>query len=79
MNNIKAICFDLDGVYFTPESFKKFKTAILELSQNKDLEEVNFVFHKSQEMVDFKLGQISEEAFWDFAKSKLGLNLSNIL
>ena len=34
---IKVICFDLDGVFFTKESFKIFKSKIAELTKHTDL------------------------------------------
>lgn len=71
---IKAICFDLDGVYFTPESFKRFKES---LPTKADYAEIEYVFHKSPEINDFKLGRINEEAFWDFVKSKLDISRTN--
>jgi hypothetical protein len=41
--NIKAVCFDLDGVYFTPESFQRFKKNI---SNGIDEETVNNILYK---------------------------------
>lgn len=72
---IKAICFDLDGVYFTPESVMKFKQSI---PTKVSSEKVNHVFHRSQEIIDFKLGQISESEYWNYARKELELpNFSN--
>ncbi|WKZ30949.1 MAG: hypothetical protein QY318_03840 [Candidatus Dojkabacteria bacterium] len=40
---IKAICFDLDGVYFTPDSFKRFVEA---MSVNSTIERAEFVLNE---------------------------------
>ena len=71
---IKAICFDLDGVYFTPESFQRFKKAI---SKGVDDEIVNNVLYKSNMMLSFKKGEISENEYWDFVRSELKINFEN--
>ncbi|MBP9758994.1 HAD-IA family hydrolase [Candidatus Dojkabacteria bacterium] len=71
---IKAICFDLDGVYFTQESFLKFKKAI---GINSTEEKTNFVFHKSEQISDFKKGLIGENDFWNFVRKELNLTLKN--
>lgn len=72
---IKAVCFDLDGVYFTPESFKRFKENIPKHVNKK--ETVDQVFHESEELLNFKKGVMSEEDYWTFAKEKLGITISN--
>jgi putative hydrolase of the HAD superfamily len=75
---IKAICFDLDGVFFTPESFKNFMTNLPKEIDYKD--KMEYVLYKSPEMLDFKSGKISEEEFWNFATKELGIkvDLENI-
>lgn len=65
---IKAVCFDLDGVYFTPESFKRFKQT---LAPNVDDAKLGQVLNKSSEMLQFKTGKMSEDAFWQFACTAL--------
>jgi len=72
---IKAICFDLDGVYFTPESFKRFKKNLPK--EENDPEKVDFVLHDSEELLSFKRGEISEKNYWEFAHSELGIKVSN--
>lgn len=58
---IKAICFDLDGVYFTSNGFSSFKKAIETLGvEYKDIE---YILHKKP-MLQFKKGEIDEETFW---------------
>lgn len=58
---IKAICFDLDGVYFTSESFKKFKQKLIDLGISK--EDVDHCLH-GDPMSEFKRGEIDEDTFW---------------
>jgi epoxide hydrolase-like predicted phosphatase len=72
---IKAICFDLDGVYFTPESFKKFKKNLPKKVNDPD--KADYVLHDSEELLNFKNGKITEKDYWDFARSKLGIKVSN--
>jgi len=48
---IKAICFDLDGVYFTEESFKIFKQSIVDLGV--EYKDVEYTLHK-EPMAEFK-------------------------
>ena len=71
---IKAVCFDLDGVYFTPESFQRFKK---KLGKGVDGELVNYVLYRSEQMLSFKRGEISENEYWDFVRSKFDISLSN--
>lgn len=71
---IKAICFDLDGVYFTPRSFQNFKQKIK--GENSD-DKVNNTLYKSDEILAFKAGKISENAFWAFVKKELGINITS--
>lgn len=68
---IKAICFDLDGVYFTDDSYKKFR-----LSLGGD-EETFAVLKSSEQIKNFRKGLINEEEFWDYAKKELKLPFSN--
>ena len=72
--NIKAVCFDLDGVYFTPESFQRFKKSI---SNGIDEERLNNVLYKSSEMLSFKRGEITENEYWDFVRRELEIDLTN--
>jgi epoxide hydrolase-like predicted phosphatase len=66
---IKAICFDLDGVLFTEQSFRNFMKDLPK--EVNDPEKVEYVLYKSPEMQDFKSGRINEEQFWKFAKKEL--------
>ncbi|MBD3280003.1 HAD-IA family hydrolase [Candidatus Dojkabacteria bacterium] len=72
---IKAICFDLDGVYFTEDGKKGFHKALVELTGSE--EKVVHVLYKSPEMLEYVTGKMSEEVFWDYVRDYLGLELSN--
>lgn len=58
---IKAICFDLDGVYFTSAGFKSFKQKIMDMGVSKD--DVDFILHGGP-MDRFKRGKVGEDVFW---------------
>jgi HAD superfamily hydrolase (TIGR01509 family) len=62
---IKAVCFDLDGVYFKSSGFKEFKAALVNLGA--DIEKVDYVLGKSPEINKFKAGEMSADEFWKFA------------
>jgi putative hydrolase of the HAD superfamily len=66
---IKAICFDLDGVLFTEQSFRKFMKNLPK--EVNDPDKVEGVLYKSPEMQKFKRGKMSEQEFWNFAKEEL--------
>ena len=72
---IKAVTFDLDGVYFTPQSFQNFKANLSK--KVTDEEKVNWVLYKSPEMLNFKSGKLSEVEYWDFVRKELGVELHN--
>ncbi len=72
---IKAITFDMDGVYFTPQSFRTFKAALPK--KVTDEEKINWVLYKSPQMLGFKMGKITEENYWDFARKELGIEIEN--
>ena len=72
---IKAITFDLDGVYFTADSFSKFKADLPKTCQDNNL--VDYVFATSDETKKFRRGEISEEEFWSYARLTLGITISN--
>lgn len=69
----ELICFDLDGVFFTEQSFHIFKQ---KLAPQIDAEKRNEVLAFSPEMKAFKRGEMSENDFWDFAKKELQISLS---
>lgn len=68
---VKAITFDLDGVYFTAESFPRFVNIF------PDPEKAMQVLKKSKEMVDFKLGKMTENDYWDYVRKELAVPYSN--
>lgn len=72
---IKAICFDLDGVFFTKESFQNFKKYLPK--EVTDTEKIDYVLATSPEMMNFKMGKITEDAFWDFANNELKIKLEH--
>jgi putative hydrolase of the HAD superfamily len=71
---IKAVCFDLDGMFFTQESFQKFKKA---LPTHHEIQDLDHVFHKSDEMVLFKLGKLSEQEYWEYMCNELSIDLTD--
>lgn len=72
---IKAITFDLDGVYFTSESFRDFKNNHPKKVTNPEI--VDQVFFKSEETKKFRKGEIDEDTFWSYVKNTLGISLPN--
>ena len=72
---IKAVTFDLDGVYFSGNSYQNFKNSFPNSVSNPDL--VNLVLSQSTQMMDFKKGLLSETEFWDYARQALQTNLDN--
>lgn len=72
---IKAICFDLDGVYFTSASFQRFKANLPKTVT--DEEKINHVLAKSDEILNFKRGKLTEEEYWNFARKELGITVDN--
>jgi len=71
---IKAICFDLDGVYFTAAGIHNFIDELVKLGASK--ENAEFAVFKSPEMKNFKKGEISEEEYWNYIRTFLGINKS---
>ena|SRR3989344_1042406 len=72
---MKAVTFDLDGVYFTPQSFKNFKANLPK--KVMDEYKLNWVLYKSPEMLNFKMGKMEENEYWDFVRKELGVELNN--
>jgi len=69
MKKIRAICFDLDGVYFTKHWKKAFEDVLCKKTWDDELVK-NFLY-KSEEMRDLCLGHLTEKQFFDRAKTKL--------
>lgn len=72
---VKAVCFDLDGVYFTGEGKKSFHQALVRLAGDED--KVIHILYKSVEMLSFVTGGISEPDFWEFCRNYLGIKSSD--
>lgn len=71
---IKAICFDLDGVYFL-NGKDNFIKALVSLGVSED--EAKRVFLKSEEMNEvYKKGQMSDDEFWGWADKEWHLNMT---
>lgn len=71
---IKAICFDLDGVYFL-NGKPNFIKALVNLGVSED--EAKRVFLKSDQMnAQYKLGRMSDEDYWTWALKEWGLHLT---
>lgn len=64
----QLICFDLDGLYFTEASFQRFKET---LAPNVEKDKRDLVLALSEEMKQFKSGNLSEEQYRNRAKQEL--------
>ncbi len=71
---IKVICFDLDGVFFTHQSFKTFKSKVAKLTKHPEL--VNEVFHGTK-MDGFKMNKVTENEYWGYVRGTLEVSLTN--
>lgn len=72
---LKAICFDLDGVYFTGKGKRGFFDNLASLCQDAD--KVDWVMGKSPEMREFVMGKMNEHDFLNFFRSYLNINLTD--
>lgn len=73
---IKAICFDLDGVYFTPKGKSSFHEALIsEYGVSKDV--VDELMYRSPEMAQLVRGQIRAGDFWNKARQITGILASD--
>lgn len=70
----KLICFDLDGLYFTEQSFQQFKKTI---APNVESDERDLILALSDEMKSFKSWNMSEEDYRDWARKELWLSCTN--
>jgi len=76
MDTIKAICFDLDGVYFTPRGKNSFHQALIhEYGISKEI--VDNLMYKSAEMSLLVRGQITPEEFWNKVREITGITASD--
>ncbi len=73
--NIKVICFDLDGVYFSPIGKEKFNIFLRD-TLGLSLERIS-AFHNSAEMGKLVRGQITEQGFYDFFRGYMQSNITD--
>ncbi len=74
---IKAICFDLDGVYFTPYGKQSFHRA-LSAEFGADPLVVDEIMYRSQVMRDLVTGQITPTDFWHSVRTETGITATDI-
>ncbi len=72
---IKGICFDLDGVFFTRAGLVALVKELTEVSGG-DETKVKEAILSGNEMIDYKNGKLSEEAFWQSVNIRLGIQWS---
>lgn len=71
---IKAVCFDMDGVYFTSDSFQNFKQKVREaLKPEMSDDELNEVFY-GKKMKLHKAGKLSEKDYFDYVNKCFSTN-----
>lgn len=71
---VKGICFDLDGVYFTPAGMSGFVRELTTLCN--DEQKAREAVLSGPEILSFKKGTLSEDEFWKTVNQKLGLSLT---
>lgn len=76
MSNIKAICFDLDGVYFTPQGKRSFHNALSE-EFGADPEKVDEIMYRSDAMRDLVTGKIEPHAFWEYLRNETNIKAND--
>ena len=73
---IKAICFDLDGVYFTPRGKNSFHQGLIgEYGVAEEI--VDNLMYKSPEMAELVRGQISPKDFWNKFRDTTGITATD--
>lgn len=70
---IKAITFDLDGVYF-PKGKKEFLRSLIDLGVSREKAEEVFFGNKMNK--EYKLGEISDNEFWSWAIKEWNIDLT---
>jgi len=75
MSIIKAICFDLDGVYFTPQGKQSFHRALSE-EFGANSEKVDEIMHRSDAMRDLVTGKIEPHEFWEYLRNMTDITTS---
>lgn len=69
---IKAICFDLDGVYFTPRGKQSFLEALVN-EFGGEAEKVSFMMTKSDAMRELVTGKSQPADFWQALRTATGI------
>ena len=72
MSSIKAICFDLDGVYFTPQGKQSFHRALSE-EFGADSKKVDEIMYRSDVMRDLVTGRIEPHEFWEYLRNETNI------
>ena len=73
---IKAICFDLDGVYFTPKGKNSFHKGLVE-EYGIPKETVDELMYRSPEMAQLVRGQIAASEFWNSVRESTNITASD--
>lgn len=71
---IKAVVFDLDGVYFEGGTEKFIESLVTKYGLSKDA--IVAVYLKSEEMQKYKKGEIDSDTFWQYAIKEWNINAS---
>lgn len=74
--SIKAICFDLDGVYFTPQGKQSFHRALSE-ELGADPATVDYIMYRSIEMRQLVTGEITPAQFWEYLRQHTGITATD--
>lgn len=75
-SQIKAICFDLDGVYFTPKGKNSFHQALTN-EYGVSREVADELMYRSPEMAQLVRGQITPQDFWNRVREITGIEASD--
>jgi|AntRauTorckE6833_2_1112554.scaffolds.fasta_scaffold30861_2 putative hydrolase of the HAD superfamily len=76
MSTIKAICFDLDGVYFTSQGKRSFHQALSE-EFGAESARVDEIMYRSQEMRDLVTGKIEPHELWEYIRKETGIKATD--
>ncbi len=73
---IKAICFDLDGIYFTPKGKNSFHEGLIS-EYGIPKETVDGLMYRSEEMAQLVRGKITPADFWNKVRTMTGITASD--
>jgi putative hydrolase of the HAD superfamily len=76
MSTIKAICFDLDGVYFTPQGKQSFHRALSEEFE-ADPAVVDEIMYRSKAMKELVTGKITPTEFWEHLRAQTNIKATD--